>query len=160
MVKRSHKSAFGFTYLWVLIAIALLSIGSLVGVEAYETGMRREKEQELLRIGREFRAAIGSYYNAVPRRSQAEVGSNYPSTLQDLLLDTRFPNVRRHLRRIYVDPLTGRPEWGLVTLNGRIVGVHSMSEAVPIKAAGFEAAEAEFMRAGAYKDWVFVYRPE
>jgi type II secretory pathway pseudopilin PulG len=148
----------GFTYLWVLISVALMAMGTLVAVEVFQTDLRREKERELLRIGREFRTAIASYHQS--SRGRSADGLGYPESLEQLLLDSRFPNVRRHLRRIYIDPMTGKAEWGLIRVNGRIVGVHSLASGPPIRVAGFEATEAEFSRATSYQGWVFVYRPE
>jgi len=62
----------------------------------------------------------------------------------------------RHLRRIYVDPMTGKPDWDLVVLPGiGIVGVHSKSEGIPIKSSGFPVEFDKFSEAKNYTDWVF-----
>ena len=124
----------GFTYLWVLLAVALLGLGLAVGVQVFATAQQREQERELLAIGRQFRAAIARY-----RETRTAAGKQeYPATLDDLLLDRRFPDLRRYLRKEFVDPMTGRAEWGLVRVAGRIVGVHSVSERMPIKQHRFE----------------------
>jgi hypothetical protein len=66
------------------------------------------------------------------------------------------PGVRRHLRQIYADPLTGKEEWGLVLdSEGFIVGVHSLAEARPIKRTGWGPQRAAFEEAQSYKEWVF-----
>jgi hypothetical protein len=73
-----------------------------------------------------------------------------------LLKDARVPGLRRHLRQVYADPLTGKKEWGLVTDNqGFIVGVHSLSEAQPIQQVGFEPQLAQLEEAKSYRQWVF-----
>lgn len=139
----------GYAYLYVLFLIALLSISvtAVATVQFYET--RRQEEQELLRIGREFRAALLSYRMAGPERA-------FPRSMQDLLLDQRGPSITRHLRRNYVDPITRQQEWGLVTQGDQIVGVYSLSSKAPLKQAGFEPEEAEFESASHYSDWKFL----
>jgi len=144
----------GFTYFAVLFAVALTSAGAASLMTVWHTVERREREQELLRVGEEFRRAIGSY-----RRFAANGRRGYPATLEDLLRDPRVPGVVRHLRRIHVDPVTGRAEWGLVLApEGGIMGVYSLSEARPLKTGGFRHADESFAEAGRYADWQFVYR--
>jgi hypothetical protein len=41
----------------------------------------------------------------------------------------------------------------------RIVGVHSLSDARPIKAANFEPEDAGLANAESYAEWVFTYVP-
>lgn len=143
----------GFTYLWILFLVALMGIGLTVAAEITATAAQRDKEKALLAIGRQFRTAIGSYYEA-----QAPGGvRQYPASLEDLLHDRRFPGVRRHLRKLFVDPLTGKAEWGELRIAGRIVGLYSLSERVPMKQGGFEADDTSFHGKQKYSDWVFSY---
>jgi type II secretory pathway pseudopilin PulG len=147
---RFPPSAGGFTYLWVLLAIGLVAAGLAATAEVASTAARRDKEAELLFAGDQFARAIARYRASVPGSQQ------YPQRLQDLLADNRFPNVRRHLRRIYRDPMTGSTEWGLVRgPNGGIIGVYSTSTALPLKTANFPKEYAAFAGAAAYRDWVF-----
>lgn len=81
----------------------------------------------------------------------------YPATLDELLQDPRTPGITRHLRQVFVDPMTGKAEWGLVRVGGRIVGIHSLSERLPIKQAGFEDQDMAFAGKERYRDWVFTY---
>jgi hypothetical protein len=68
--------------------------------------------------------------------------------------------VQRYLRRIYVDPMTGSKEWGLVrAADGGIAGVHSLSEATPLKTANFPAGNEDLAGKTRYADWRFVYAP-
>ena len=48
----------GFAYLWVLLLVAFMGVGLMLGIDVYLTEMQREKERELLFIGHQFRAAI------------------------------------------------------------------------------------------------------
>ena len=67
------------------------------------TAAQREREQELLFVGSQFRNAFMSYYGATP------AGRALPAFLEDLVEDNRFPVPRRHLRRVYADPMTSKP---------------------------------------------------
>jgi hypothetical protein len=144
---------YGFTYLWVLLLVAVLGVGLTVAVEIDSTAAQRDRERELLFIGRQFRTAIGRYYETLLTDGKGE----YPESLDDMLRDNRVPGIRRHLRKVYVDPMTGRSEWGLVRVGGRIVGVHSLSEKKPIKQGMFEAEDMDFRGKQKYSEWVFTY---
>jgi len=73
-----------------------------------------------------------------------------------LLRDPRVPGVRRHLRRIYADPLTGNRDWAVVRDGqGFIIGIHSVAEGEPVKRAGFDMRLVNFDGARKYADWVF-----
>ncbi|NRR32266.1 type II secretion system protein [Oxalobacteraceae bacterium] len=147
-----HRSA-GFAYLWTLMLVAFMGVGLVIGSELYATSARRERERELLFIGHEFRNAIASYYTA----PGAGPVNQYPLTLEDLLKDPRFPGTRRHLRRLYFDPSTGKAEWGLIRQQGRIVGVHPLSEKQPLKQDNFDENDAALRKKPRYADWLFTY---
>lgn len=144
----------GFTYVGVMIFVAILGVVSAAALSAGSSLDRRAKEEELLFIGREFAQAFRSYFEATPAGQR-----NYPAKLEELLRDPRYPGVRRHLRRIYVDPMTGRAEWGLVPAPGGIVGVHSLSERAPLKVAEFEPAFAPLTGRTSYIEWKFGFAP-
>jgi len=132
--------------------VAMLGVGLAIAGESYAIAAQRDREQELLFIGAQFRAALRSYRQAQIRGGVRE----YPATLEDLLKDNRFPGTRRHLRRLYRDPMTGTTQWGVVRVAGRIVGVHSLSERAPLKHAGFDIDDAELEGADTYADWIFM----
>jgi type II secretory pathway pseudopilin PulG len=138
----------GYAYLFLLFTLALLSIAALAVSQLDLLATRHAEEAELRRIGAEYSRALAAYHAAAePRR--------YPATLDELLADRRGGRLRRHLRRVYVDPVTRAAEWGLVLENGQVVGVHSLSERTPLKQAGFGPGEAGFDDARRYADWVF-----
>jgi type II secretory pathway pseudopilin PulG len=143
----------GFSYFWVLSLVALMAIASMAAIEIDATATRREREKELLAYGRQFRVAIARYYETLSATGQRE----YPLSLNDLLQDPRFPGTKRHLRKVFVDPMTAKPEWGLVQVGGRIVGVHSLSDQMPIKQDNFEPQDATFRHQNRYSQWVFAY---
>ncbi len=142
----------GFTYIGLLIAVVILGI-TLAGIgTVWRTQAQREREQELLFIGREFQAAIGSYYSSGAHQ--------YPNSIDDLLEDNRGPQPRHHLRRLYADPMTGAPDWTLVQADAAgILGIASSSQQAPIKKSGFPVDEATFADAKSYSDWQFTFVP-
>lgn len=140
----------GFAYLVLLFMVALLGVGLAAAGVVWDLRSRREKEAELLFVGAEFRRAIDAYYEGSPT-----VAKQYPQRLEDLLEDRRFPNPRRYLRRVYRDPLTYAPVWGLIIINGRLVGVYSMAPGTPIRQGGFLGPESSFAGARSYADWRF-----
>jgi type II secretory pathway pseudopilin PulG len=141
----------GFTYIGLLLAVAIMAAGLAAIGEVASTAAKRDKEAELLFIGDQFAQAIAQYAATSPGAQQ------YPPSLEDLLADKRYPNVRRHLRRIYSDPMTGRSDWVLVRgPNGGIVGLHSQSTARPLKTANFPKNYESFDGATSYAAWQFV----
>lgn len=143
----------GFTYMYLLFAVAILSVAVLGGASIRHYEARRQAEAKLIHIGREFRDALASY------RSSGSV-HDLPASLEELLADTRSGAVRRHLRRIQYDPITRTQDWGLVRHGGRIVGIHSLSTREPLKRAGFDPGEAHFEAARHYNEWRFMVAPE
>lgn len=141
----------GFALMALLLIVAVSGLALAAAAQVWSTTSRRDKEDELLRIGTEFRQAIRSYALSSPGAQQ------YPQRLEDLVLDPRFPFVKRHLRRIYADPLTGEAEWGLVMAGEAIVGVHSLASGSPLKTAlDPDLGIAE--DAQTYGEWIFAYR--
>jgi type II secretory pathway pseudopilin PulG len=151
----TYSGAAGFTYIGLLIAVVVLGLAlSAVGT-VWHTQAQRERESELLFIGRDFRHAIASYYN-----SAAAGAHQYPQEINDLLEDNRGPEPRHHLRRYYADPMTGAQDWTIVRVNALgITGIASSAKGEPIKKAGFESDETTFADATCYCDWQFLFLP-
>ncbi|WP_020167596.1 type II secretion system protein [Methylotenera sp. 73s] len=145
----------GFTYMGLLMIVAIAGIAMAgVGVVWHQES-QREREKELLFIGAEYRKAIGSYFESSPGGIK-----QYPQTLQELVLDKRFPNIKRHIRQLYADPFAkDNQSWNLVLEQGQIRGVYSTAEAKPIKKFGFASTEESFSEAESYSDWRFIYAP-
>lgn len=144
--------ASGYTLLGLLFAVAGLGAALAALGALWQTAAQREKEQELLFIGGQFRAALASY-----RRMNPDGPPQGPSNLEALLLDGRFPSTVRHLRRVWPDPVSGRAEWGLVRdPAGGIIGVHSLAEGRPLKRSGFAPGLEAFVAAASYREWVFL----
>jgi len=148
---RSFKQQ-GFTYVSVVILVMIVGLIGAASLRLGVTLQRTFAEQALLDIGMEYSNALASYAAATPQGQP-----NYPKSFAELLKDPRFPQLRRHLRRVYVDPMTGKAEWGIVkaTENGGILGIYSLSKAVPIKIGNFPARFAAFEGRTSYADWKF-----
>jgi len=153
-IRRGRQA--GFTYLGLIIFVTIIG---LVGAATLKTGalmQRAAAEEELLDIGAAFSAALDSYAAATPQGA-----SPYPPSLKELLKDPRVPGVRRHLRKIFVDPLTGKAEWGVVYLGDGttgVVAVHSLSTARPLKVANFDSRFAGLDNADTISAWRFKAR--
>lgn len=147
----SARRQAGFTYLGILLAVAILGVMLAAVGTVWSTAAQREREVQLLFVGEAYRAAIASYY-----RSSGQL----PRELQDLVEDRRSLALARHLRRLYDDPITGRFDWEIVrAADGGILGVHSAAPGAPMKRANFPPGEAEFADAACYCDWQFAFNP-
>lgn len=147
------KTAAGFAYLYLIFLIALLSVAATATTAIYRYDRIRSEEAELLRIGAEFRQALHRFRDSRPERT-------YPASLDELLLDRRSYPYKRHLRKLYYDPITKKQDWGFVVRAGRIVGVHSISDKAPMKLAGFSAEDVGFEGSTRYSDWIFLAAPD
>ncbi|HEX2648637.1 MAG TPA: type II secretion system protein [Burkholderiales bacterium] len=152
----SGKKQQGYTLLALLLLVALIGFGLAGAGELWSRSAQRERERELLFAGNQIRDAIGRYYLRSPGTAK-----RYPRRIEDLLQDDRYPVVVRYLRRAYADPMTGSPQWGLIEApGGGIMGVYSLSGAVPLKRAGFAPENKEFEGARRYTEWRFLFNPE
>ena len=96
----------GFTYLWLLLTVAMGSAGAVIAGEVWSTHVLRSKEQEQVFRLAQFALALNSYASATP------VGKPcLPMTLEELLEDKRSAKTNRHLRRLYTDPFSGGVDW-------------------------------------------------
>lgn len=145
----------GFTYIALLIAVALIGVALVAASEVWSHSRQREREQELLFIGGQFRQAIERYYQRTPGAVK-----RYPAKIEDLLEDKRYLATQRYLRKIFVDPMTGKSEWGLIPApGGGVMGVHSLSSGKPVKTSRFAEEEQAFEGAQRYSEWRFIYQP-
>jgi len=148
----SRGGARGFTFLGLLFLIAIMALMATAAATTWSFTSQRDKEQDLLYVGREYRLAILHYRQAHATRPQP-----YPTSLEQLLDDGDRLAPRRHLRRLYFDPMTGSPQWGLEhNAQGGITGVYSLSGRRPVRTASTYPDETiDFGAARSYRDWVF-----
>lgn len=150
---RRPSAQIGFSYVGLLILVAIAGVALAGAGQLWSTASKREREARLLFVGDEFRRAIGSCYECSPGVRQ------FPHLLEDLLEDRRLPAVRRHLPKIYMNPMTGSTEWGLIKNGNAFLGVHGVSKDRPLKTVNFRPEDAGFEGSGAYTGWNFTYQP-
>ncbi len=150
--ERARRGERGFTYLGLLALIVLLGLLLAAAGQVASTTAQREREAQLLWVGHEYRAAIGTYW------SHNRV---YPLALQDLLGAAPDAPVQfRYLRRLYRDPMTNAVDWVLVPApNGGIMGIASSSKRAPLKTGHFDEGDQTFEGASTYGDWQFTFLP-
>ncbi|MBY0468421.1 MAG: hypothetical protein K2Q07_05540 [Burkholderiaceae bacterium] len=135
----------------MLFLVSVLSITAAAAGAVWSVAKQREDERELVFIGRQFEAAIERY-----RAATNDPARPYPQALEELLHDDRRPVPVHHLRRLYVDPMTGDSNWGLIRLpDGGIVGVHSLSVRKPYPRS-FVVAGFSHPSSISYREWKFV----
>ena len=137
----------------LLIMVAVLSMMAYKLSDGWSVRAIRDNEAELLFDGDQIVRAIASYYQSGPVRGC------YPPNLAALLDDNRSLKKLRHLRKIYLDPMTNSDQWGTVKdINGRITGVFSQSKEAPLKQHDFPSSYDAFAGAASYADWKFTYK--
>ena len=141
----ARRKCEGVTYIGLLVLIVIIGIVLAQVGEVGAIARKREKEAQLLWVGDQYRRALASYRAA----------GGFPQRLEDLLQDPRTPNVRRYLRQLYPDPITGSTDWGLLKVGELITGVYSKSEDEPLKKANFPMEDSLFEGKEKYSELVF-----
>ncbi len=110
----------GFTLLELLVTATVLLVLAGATVPLVRNSVRRQKELELRRDLREMRQAIDSYRaDAQQQKIKAPPAeANFcPESLEILVegvpVTGSASRKLKYLRRIPVDPLTGKAEWGM-----------------------------------------------
>ena len=150
---RNPHSSRGFTYVALLAAIVIIGISLGAAGKYWQNVMMREKEEELLFRGGQYRLAIERYFLAIPGTFQ------YPQNIDDLLKDSRSAAGKRHLRQKYLDPITNE-DFEVIrdqTKGNRITGVYSKSDKEPLRTAGFAEPDKEFEGKKKYNEWKFLF---
>jgi general secretion pathway protein G len=107
------------TLLELILASAMLMILASAALPVARVTIKRQKEAELRRALRELRTAIDRYKDTADRNLiPVEVGTEgYPPDLETLVNGVELATARerkiRFLRKIPIDPMTGRADWGL-----------------------------------------------
>ena len=138
----------------MLFALSLFGLAAAKTGQSWQAVMQQEREAELLWRGRQYQRAIASYYEVKHGAQQM-----FPTSLDDLVRDPRFPGKVRHLRKAYLDPMTAG-DWQLIKDPAeRIIGVRSSSDLEPFKKDGFPEGLDQLKNKMSYLEWEFVYKP-
>jgi len=116
LAKSGRRKNKGFTLLELIVATTLLLLLTGMAVPTLKFAYKRQQERQLREALWTIRDAIDQYKNASERGAfQIKLGSDgYPPDLDTLVngVDVNGKKVR-FLRRIPIDPMTGKTEWGL-----------------------------------------------
>src|SRR5579862_6694933 len=116
---RRRATAAGMTLLELVIACAILIILSTAAMPVTRFALQRRQEAELRYDLREMRDAIDRYKDAADKNLiQVKAGTEgYPPDLDTLVKGVQLAGSPdrhvRFLRAIPVDPVTGKPDWQL-----------------------------------------------
>jgi len=151
------KNQRGLTLVELIVAITIMGILVGAAVPLVSLSIRRERERELRRDLWEMRDAIDRYKDMADGQQpgktiQVKLGSEgYPPDLDTLVKGVNIGVKKfRFLRRIPVDPMTGKAEWGM----------RSMTDDPDSDSWGgqnvfdvFSKSEATAIDGTKYKDW-------
>jgi len=145
----------GFTVAELVMVTALIAVLAAVAIPTARFTVKREREAELRLALRQMRNAIDDHKRLADQGMiQVELGTEgYPKELDDLVKGVSIvgqQTKRRFLRRIPVDAITGKAEWGLRSYQDdpgttswggqNVYDVYSLSEATALDGTK-------------YKDW-------
>ena len=113
-LRRRSKNQAGLSLVELIVTVAILAILASAAVPLARFKAQREKERELRYDLWQMRDAIDHYKDAADRHAfQVKLDSQgYPPDLDTLVkgVDAQGKKLR-FLRRIPVDPMTGKAEW-------------------------------------------------
>ena len=147
------RRAAGFTLAELVMVCALVAVLASVAVPTARFTVKREREAELRLALRQMRNAIDEYKRLADQGMiQIKLGTEgYPPELEDLVEGVEIVGQltkRRFLRRIPIDPMTGKAEWGMRSYQDdadssswggqNVYDVFSLSEATALDGTKYE----------------------
>jgi general secretion pathway protein G len=143
----------GFTLIEMIVATTILLILTGLAIPLVKLSVKREREHELRYDLWMMRDAIDRYKDAADRGAfQIKVGSEgYPPDLDKLVEGEDVQGKKlKFLRKIPIDPMTGKAEWGM----------RSMQDDATSDSWGgqnvfdvYSKSEGEALDGTKYKDW-------
>lgn len=106
----------GFTLVELIVATTILIILAGMAVPTLRLAAKRERERQLREDLWMMRDAIDRYKDAADKQAfKTKLGSDgYPADLDTLVTGEDVNGKKlKFLRRIPIDPMTGKAEWGL-----------------------------------------------
>jgi len=159
-IRRLQSSAAGFTFIELVVATFVMLILASAALPIVRISVRRQNERDLKYALKEIRIAIDKFKDAADRQqiaqSELQYGSEgYPASLEVLIEGVAMANDAtgrklKFLRRIPIDPILGRAEWGM----------RSQQDAPDSKAWGgqnvydvYSKAEGTALDGTKYREW-------
>lgn len=115
--------AAGYSFIELLVVVSILFVLASAAMPLAQVASQRQRETELRRDLREMRTAIDKFKDAVdqgliPSTEVTPGSEGYPETLQKLVDGVNAAGDAsgrklKFLRRVPIDPMTGKPEWGM-----------------------------------------------
>ena len=143
----------GFTLIELIVATAIIVILTGLAVPLAKVAVQRERERELRYDLWMMRDAIDRYKEAADRGAfQIKVGSEgYPPDLDTLVKGVDVQGKKlKFLRKIPIDPMTGKDEWGMRSMqdepNSDSWGEQNVFDV-------YTKSEQTAMDGTKYKDW-------
>jgi general secretion pathway protein G len=145
--RRRQSDHTGFTLIEMILAMAILLLLTTMALPLARTQIQRAREQELREDLRMMRDAIDRYKDFADRGMIPEKldSQGYPPDLQTLVdgVELKGSKVKyKFLRKIPIDPMTGRADWGLRSMQDDpdseewggedVFDVHSKSHAMAL----------------------------
>jgi general secretion pathway protein G len=113
----------GFTFIELLVVTTILLVLAATVTPLAQVTVQRQREVELRRALREMRTAVDKFKDAVdqgliPSTELEPANEGYPPDLEKLVDGVAVANDAsgrklKFLRRIPIDPMTKKAEWGL-----------------------------------------------
>ena len=120
---RLGASTGGYSFIELLIVVSILFVLASAAMPLAQVASQRQRETELRRNLREMRTAIDKFKDAVdqgliPSTEVTPGSEGYPATLQVLVEGVSAAGDAsgrklKFLRRVPIDPTTGKAEWGM-----------------------------------------------
>ncbi|HNP61728.1 MAG TPA: hypothetical protein PKM72_12865 [Nitrospirales bacterium] len=125
----------GVTYLFVMMLVVVMSIGTMEVTQQWSVIMQRDREAELQFRGTSIAKAIERFV-ADWEIQKSTRPNQWPRTLEELT--KKSP--KRYLRKAYADPITGN-KFALIKIGQEIHGVRSTSTETPYNQNDFKGAK-------------------
>ncbi len=143
----------GFTLIELIVATAIIVILTGLAIPLAKVAVQRERDRELRYDLWMMRDAIDRYKEAADRGAfQIKVGSEgYPPDMETLVKGVDVQGKKlKFLRKIPIDPMTGKDEWGMRSMqdepNSDSWGEQNVFDV-------YTKSEQTAMDGTKYKDW-------